>query len=88
MKWRPRRRWAYEPPHLTVMREEPWMDKTITINGKPTTLRVVRKFAVDMAEEDYRNAAEQGLAMTIVALVDEVSWLQAQLQDAADEEAR
>lgn len=64
-----------------------WMDKTIEINGKPTTLRVVRKFAVDMSEKDYRNAAEQGLAMTIVTLVDEVSWLNAQLQDTKEKGA-
>jgi hypothetical protein len=64
---------------------QPWLDKPITINGKPTSLRTVRKFAVDMSEVDYRNPAEQGLAMTIVALVDEISWLNAQLIDAKRE---
>lgn len=75
----------YEPPRVRAI--DPWLDKTILINGKPTTLRIVRKFAVDMSEKDYRNPAEQGLAMTIVTLVDEVSWLQAQLEEARERKA-
>ena len=65
---------------------DPWMDKTIEINDKPTTLRHVRRFAVDMAEKDYRNPAEAGMAMTIVFLVDQVSWLNAQLLDKKQED--
>lgn len=80
MKWF--RRKGYEPPQLHVLSEQPWMEKTIVINDKPTTLRTVRKFAMDMAEKDYRNPAEAGMAMTIVALVDEISWLHTQLRDA------
>jgi hypothetical protein len=82
VRWRRR---GYEPPTLKPI--DPWMDETIVINDKPTTLRVIRRFAVDMSEVDYRNDAERGLAMTIVALVDEVSWLQAQLRDAQQEQS-
>lgn len=76
------RRWArhktFNPPPPI---DDPWMEKVIIINDKPTTLRVLRKFAMDMAETDYRNPAEAGMAMTIVALVDEISWLNARLLD-------
>lgn len=58
------------------------MDKQFVVNDKPTTLRIIRRFAMDMSEADYRNDAERGLAMTIVALVDELSWVHAQLADA------
>jgi hypothetical protein len=64
---------------------DPWMDKTFVVNDKPTSLRMIRRFAMDMSEVDYRNDAERGLAMTIVALVDELSWLHAQLLDARKE---
>jgi hypothetical protein len=65
-----------EPP------PEPWMDRTFVVNDKPTNLRTIRRFAMDMAERDYMTPTEAGLAMTIVALVDEVSYLHAQLLDA------
>lgn len=81
MRWRRR---GYEPPTLKPV--DPWMDQPIVINDKPTTLRTIRRFAMDMAEVDHTNGVEQGLAMTIVALVDEVSWLQAQLRDAQQQE--
>lgn len=81
MKWFQRK--LEVPPRAP--RSDPWMDATIVINDKQTTLRIIRKFAMDMSEVDYRNPAEQGLAMTIVALVDEVSWLNAQLLDAQRE---
>jgi hypothetical protein len=68
-----------------VKPDQPWMEKTILINDKPTTLRIVRKYATDMAEEDYRNPAEQGLAMTVIALVDEISLLNAQLLEVKKE---
>ena len=72
--------------HNSAAVDDWWMDKTIEINGKPTTLRTVRKFAVDMAEEDYLTPAEKGLAMTIVWMVDQISWLNAQLLDKKQEE--
>jgi hypothetical protein len=63
-----------EPP-------QPWMDKQFIVNDKPTNLRTIRGFAVDIAEEDYMTSTERGLALTIVALVDEICWLHAQLAD-------
>jgi hypothetical protein len=74
-------------PLRLVDEKEPWLDWAIVINGKPTTLRIVRRFAMDMSEVDYRNPAEQGMGMTIVALVDEISWLNARLLDAQKKES-
>lgn len=80
MRWG-RRRWQDQPALETITTEDGWLDQPICVNGKNTTLRTIRKFAADMAEFDYRSPTERGLAMTIVALVDEVSRLHGQGAD-------
>jgi hypothetical protein len=54
---------------------DPWNDEMLRINDKAVTLREVRHFAEENLREEGGTPWETGMAMTIVALCDEINQL-------------